>query len=201
MLFRSSNALRPDGWESGDHAGFPYLVGLLRYEEVAAGEIAHAIRITAHNFSSLYLWPARHSSGTSADPSLPPMGARFRLKASFDISGFDARTQVVLRAFQKYGVVLASPGGDWFLQGVSDAGWPDAVINELRSIVGSNFEAVDTAPLMINVNSGQAVQLAPPGGGGGGVTSSGIAQVYDAGVVLAAVVQANGKVIIGGVFN
>jgi hypothetical protein len=139
----ASNALRPDGWESGDQAGMPYLAGLMRWEEVAAGEIAHAIRVTAHSLSNTYLWPARHAAGAGvADPSLPPLGARFRLKASFDISGFDSRTQIVLRAFKKYGVVLASPGGNWYLQGVSDTGWPDQVIGELRSIAGSSFEAV-----------------------------------------------------------
>jgi hypothetical protein len=163
-----SNALRPDGWESGDHAGLPFLAGLLRWEEVAAGEVGHAVRITANNVRNDYIWPARHGTGTNTDPSFPPLGARFRLKASFDISGFDARTQVVLRAFKKYGVVLASGGGNWFMQGVSDPGW-GVVIGELQSLTGNNFEAVDTAPLMINVNSGQAVQLAaPPTGGGGG---------------------------------
>src|SRR5436190_18281564 len=106
-----SNSLRPDGWESGDQAGLPYLVGLMRWEEVAAGEINHAIRITASSLSNTYLWPARHAAGGGvADQNRPPLGARFRLKASFDISGFDARTQIVLRAFKKYGVVLASPG-------------------------------------------------------------------------------------------
>jgi hypothetical protein len=166
-----SNALRPDGWESGDHAGLPFLAGLMRWEEVVAGEIGHAVRITASNPRGDYLWPARHGTGTSTDPSLPPLGARFRLKASFDISGFDTRTQVVLRAFKRYGVVLASGGGNWYLQGVSDPGWPDVVIGELQSIAGESFEAIDTAPLMVNVNSGQAVQLTapppppPPGGG------------------------------------
>ena len=165
-----SNALRPEGWESGDQPGLPFLAGFMRWEEVAAGEIGHAIRITARNPSSLHIWPARHSSsaGASADTSLPPMGARFRLKASFDISGFDARTQIVLRAFKQYGFVLASGGGDWFMQGVSNTGWPDVVIGELRSITGSNFEAVDTAPMIVDINSGQAVQPSSGGGGGGG---------------------------------
>ena len=163
-----SNALRPEGWESGDHAGLPFLAGLMRWEEVAAGEIGHAIRITARNPSSFHVWPARHGTGTSVDTSQPPMGARFRLKASFDISGFDARTQVVLRAFKQYGMVLASGGGNWFMQGVSNTGWPDVVLGELRSIAGSNFEAVDTAPMIVDVDSGQAVQPTSGGGGGGG---------------------------------
>src|SRR5262249_42725018 len=105
------------------------------------------------------------------------------------------------RAFKKYGVVLASPGGNWFMQGVLDAAWPSVVIDELQSITGSNFEAVDTAPLMINANSGQSVQLPAPSGGGGGATSPVISQVYDGGVVLATVVQPDGKVVIGGEFS
>jgi len=198
----SSNALRPEGWQSGDHAGLPFLVGLLRWDEVASGEIDHAIRFTSSSVSNTYLWPARYGQDTApADPSRPPFGARFRLKASFDISGYDPRTQVVLRALKKYGLVLSSQGGSWFLQGASDPGWADVVISQLQGITGNNFEAVDTAPLMINVNSGQAVQLPAPSGGGGGVTSGAIAQVYDAGVVLASVVQPDGKVIIGGEFG
>jgi hypothetical protein len=164
----NSNALRVDGAESGDQAGLPFLVGMMRWEEVAAGEVGHAIRFTSQNAwgqdavtgAMKYLWPARHASGTSTDSNSPPMGARFRLKASFDLSGFDARTQIVLRAFQRYGMVLSSRGGNWYLQGISDPGWPDVVIDELRSIPGDSFEVVDTAPLIVNVNSGQAVQLA-----------------------------------------
>jgi hypothetical protein len=164
----NSNALRVDGAQSGDQAGLPFLAGLLRWDEVAAGDIGHAIRFTATNAwgqdavsgAMKYLWPARHASGTSTDSNSPPMGARFRLKASFDLSAFDARTQIVLRAFQRYGLVLSSRGGSWFLQGISDPGWPDTVIDELRSITGDNFEVVDTAPMIVNVNSGQSVQFA-----------------------------------------
>jgi hypothetical protein len=166
-----SNALRPEGHVSADRAGLPMLPGLMRWQEVAAGEIGHAIRFTASNIwgqvagtgAMKYLWPARHGVGTSTDETLPPLGARLRLKASFDISGFDARTQVILRAFKKYGIVLSSGGGNWYLQGDDDALWPDSVVAELRSIAGGEFEVVDTAPMMVNVNSGQAVQLdAPP---------------------------------------
>ncbi len=166
-----SNALRPEGHVSADRAGLPMLPGLLRWQEVAAGEVGHAIRFTASNIwgqiaatgAMKYLWPARHGVGTNTDETLPPLGARFRLKASFDIGGFDARTQVILRAFKKYGIVLSSGGGNWYLQGDDDAAWPDSVVEELRSVIGDNFEAIDTAPMMVDVNSGQAVQLdAPP---------------------------------------
>ena len=164
-----SNALRPDGFQSGDRAGFPFMAGLLRWQEVISGDIGHAIRVTTQRIwgvdaatgKAKYLWPARHGVGTSTDPTQPPVGARFRLKASFDIGGYDARTQVVLRAFKKYGLVLASGGGDWYLQGDDDPGWLDLVVSEIRSIDGGNFEAVDTAPLQVDPNSGQAVQPGP----------------------------------------
>ncbi|HUI99762.1 MAG TPA: hypothetical protein VLY46_05970 [Usitatibacter sp.] len=159
-----SNALRPDTWTSADAAGLPIFPGLVRWDEVAAGEIDHAIRFTASRIwgssggKSYYLWPARHASGSSTDSSRPPMGARFRLKASFDISGFDPRTQVILRAFKRYGLVLADAGSNWYFQGVSDARWPDVVLDELKSIAGSNFEAVDTSSLEVDPASGEARQ-------------------------------------------
>jgi len=159
-----SNALRPADWTSADAAGLPIFPGLVRWDEVAAGEIAHAIRFTASRIwgrsggAPYYLWPARHGSGNSTDSTRPPMGARFRLKASFDVSGFDPRTQVILRAFKKYGLVLADAGSDWYFQGVSDERWPDAVLDELKSIAGSNFEAVDTSVMQVDPDSAEARQ-------------------------------------------
>jgi hypothetical protein len=160
----NSNALRTAGWTSADAAGLPIFPGLVRWEEVAAGEIAHAIRFTAANIwgrdaatgQPKYLWPARHWSGSSTVSTRPPMGARFRLKAGFDISSFSAPTQVILRAFKKYGLVLADAGSNWYFQGVSDTNWPDAVFNELKTIAGSNFEAVDASVLQVDPNSAQA---------------------------------------------
>lgn len=161
--------LRPAGWTSADAAGLPIFPGLVRWEEVAAGEIAHAIRFTAVQIwgrdagtnQAKYLWPARHWSGSSTIATRPPMGARFRLKASFDISSFSAPTQVILRAFKKYGLVLADAGSNWYFSGVSDANWPDTVLDELKSIAGNNFEAVDTSVLMVNADSGEAAVPAP----------------------------------------
>jgi hypothetical protein len=159
-----SNALRPAEWTSADAAGLPIFPGLVRWDEVAAGEIAHAIRFTAGRIwgsnagRQYYLWPARHASGSSTDSTRPPMGARFRLKSSFDISGFDARTQVILRAFKKYGLVLADAGSNWYFQGVSDTRWPDVVLDELKSVAGSNFEAVDTSVMQVDPNTAEAKQ-------------------------------------------
>ena len=164
-----SNALRPAEWTSADAAGLPIFPGLVRWDEVAAGEIAHAIRFTASAIwgragnAQKYLWPARHASGSSTDSTRPPMGARFRLKSSFDISSFDARTQVILRAFKKYGLVLADGGSNWYFQGVSDTRWPDLVFDELKSIAGGNFEAVYTSVMQVNPNTAAAI-LGPSAG-------------------------------------
>jgi hypothetical protein len=169
----TSNALRPADFTSADAAGLPIFPGLVRYDEAAAGEIAHAIRFTAANIWGRdaatghikYLWPARHNSGSSTIATRPPMGARFRLKASFAIpSTFHPLTQAILRAMQKYGLVLADGGSNWFFQGVSDTRWPDAVFGELASVLGSNFEAVDTSVLQVHPDSAQAVQAGASGG-------------------------------------
>ncbi|MFZ3322000.1 MAG: hypothetical protein WA190_06475 [Usitatibacter sp.] len=160
----NSNALRPAGWTSADAAGLAIFPGLVRWDEIAAGEIAHAIRFTANNIwgrsagAQEYLWPARHASGSSTDSTRPPMGARFRLKASFDISGFSTNTQVVLRAFKKYGLVLADAGSNWYFQGVSDTRFPDTMFDELKSIAGGNFEAVDTSVIEVDPNTAEAKQ-------------------------------------------
>lgn len=150
-----SNVLRQAGWTSADAAGLPVFPGLLRVDEVHAGFIGHAIRFTVHNTNDTYIWPARHHAGV-ADPSLPPMGARFRLKAGFDISTFGAEAQVVLTAFKHYGLIVADNGSDWFFQGTEDAGWDDPLIADLKKIPVSQFEAVDESSLMANPDSAQA---------------------------------------------
>ena len=160
-----SNALRPAGWTSADAAGLPIMPGLLRYDEVQSGQITHAIRMTAETTDTSYLWPARHEAGARSDPSLPPMGARFRLKASFNISGYSAPAQVVLRAMQQYGLILADNGSNWYFGGTADPAWPQALVDELKSIPASAFEAVDESSLMVSPNSGQAGVLDAPGPG------------------------------------
>jgi hypothetical protein len=152
----SSDALRPAGWTSADAAGLPILPGLLRYDEVAAGHVDHAIRFTTNLTDDAHVWPARHDAGSKVDSALPPMGARFRLKAGFDISHYSKQAQTVLRAMQTYGLILADNGSPWYFQGTADNAWPDALIAELKTIPASAFEAVDTASLEISANSGAA---------------------------------------------
>ena len=151
-----SNQLRPDTWTSADAAGLPVLPGLLRYDEVLAGEIKHAIRFTAPQTRNQYVWPARHYASSLTAAAYPPMGQRFRLRADFDISKFSAANQVILRALKKYGIILADNGSSWYLSGSPDSRWNNDDLHALTGITGSAFEAVDVSQLMVDRNSGQA---------------------------------------------
>jgi hypothetical protein len=146
------NALRPAGWTSADAAGLSVLAGLVRYEEVAAGRVDHAVRFTAPRTRNSYLWPARHEAG-SADAALPPMGARFRLKASVDTSRFPAQARVVAEALKRYGAILADNGSSWFFSGTDDSRWSNSALDALKTLRGSDFEAVDASGLMASPNS------------------------------------------------
>jgi hypothetical protein len=149
--------LRPNTWTSADAAGLPILPGLARYDEVLAGRINHALRFTAESTAG-HIWPARHRTSPPS-ANIPPMGARFRLKASFNISGYPARMQVILRAMKQYGIILADNGSDWYISGAPDQRWNNDMLHLLDNITGDDFEAVDQSSLMININSGQAKQL------------------------------------------
>jgi hypothetical protein len=148
-----SDALRPPGWTSADAAGLPMFPGLVRWDEVQAGAITHAIRFTAQQTDQSFLWPARHQAGAAANPALPPMGARFRLKAGYDISTFSPQAQVILRALQHYGLIVADNGSNWFFSGTEDANWPDSLLTELKSVPASQFEAIDESSLMVSSDS------------------------------------------------
>lgn len=152
----TSNALRPDGWTSADAAGLPIYPGLITYDEVASGVIDHAIRFTAAQTQDAYVWPARHEASSITDPDVPPMGQRFRMRADFDISGYSPEIQVILTAFKEYGLILADNGSDWFVSGAPDERWDNDLLNELKGIPGSAFEAVDVSGLIIDPDSGQA---------------------------------------------
>ena len=158
----SSNELRPAGWTSADAAGLPILAGLVRYDEVSAGRIDHALRFTAPETQRAYVWPARHYASSNTDPNLPPMGQRFRLRGDFDISGFSAANQVILTALKKYGMILADNGSAWYLSGIPDERWNNDDLRALRNHVrGSDFEAVDVLGLMVHPDSGQAATPTP----------------------------------------
>ncbi len=150
----NSNALRPDTWTSADAAGLPILPGLVRYDEILSGQINHAIRFTASNTNG-YVWPARHlTSDNPSAPQIPPMGARFRLKASFNVSSYPPAMQVILNAMKTYGIILADNGSNWYVSGAPDARWDNDMLHLLDNITGDDFEAVDESGLMIDSNSG-----------------------------------------------
>jgi hypothetical protein len=140
----TSNALRPDSWTSADAAGLPILPGLVRYDEVAAGEINHALRFTVSRTQKGYIHPATHCASSNTDPSLPPMGLRLRLKASYPIDSFPASVQVILRALKKYGMIVADNGSSWYISGAPDPRWSDDELHALSQVPGSAFEAVYT---------------------------------------------------------
>jgi len=153
----TSNALRTAEWTSADAAGMAILPGLVRYEEIAAGVIPHALRFTAALTREEYVWPARHQAGASTDAGVSPMGQRFRLKAGVDISSFSPTNQIILQALKTYGMLLADNGSDWFLTGVPDDRWDNDDLRELQDLIlGSDFEAVDCSSLIADPDSGQA---------------------------------------------
>jgi len=151
-----SNALRPAGWTSADAAGLPILPGLLRYDEILAGSVDHAIRFTVQVTNRAYIWPARHQAGGISSAAYLPMGARLRLRANFSLAGWSPQARIVLTAMKKYGLIVADNGSNWFFQGTSDPRWPIALIDELKRIPASAFDVVDESSLQISANSGQS---------------------------------------------
>jgi hypothetical protein len=155
-----SDTLRTAGWTSADAAGLPIFPGLTRYDEIAAGAINHSLRFTVPHTQAAYVWPARHVASSLTGTQYPPMGARFRLKASFDISGYSAVNQIILNALKKYGMMIADNGSSWYISGAPDSRWNNDDLHYLTQLTGADFEAVDVSPFMVNANSGQASQSA-----------------------------------------
>jgi hypothetical protein len=143
-----SNALRPDGWTSADAAGLPILPGLVRWDEVAAGEIRHALRFTAPVTQRGYIYPATHFAASSTSASLPPMGLRIRLRAGADLSGLSPDARVIAVALQRYGMILADNGSPWYVSGMSDPRFDDDVLHELDRFTGADVEVVNTTGLV-----------------------------------------------------
>jgi hypothetical protein len=142
-----SNHLRRAGWTSADAAGLPIFPGLARWDEVSRGVIDHALRFTAARTRRAYVYPARHYASSSSDPSLPPMGLRVRLKASVDVSSFPRQARVVLRALQRYGMILADNGSPWYVSGAPNRHWSNDALHTLGRLTGADFEVVDTSSL------------------------------------------------------
>jgi hypothetical protein len=143
-----SNRLRPAGWTSADAAGLPILPGLARAGEVVGRRrITHALRVTVQRTQRAYVAPARHFASGDADPDLPPMGLRLRLKASFDLRPFHGQALVILRALRRYGMIVADNGSSWYVTGAPDPRWNDDDLHALNRVPGSAFEAVRSGAL------------------------------------------------------
>ena len=142
-----SNKFRHAGWTSADAAGLPILPGLARADEVKKGKITHALRFTVSRSQAGYISPARHLASSSNDASLPPMGLRLRMKAGFDISGYKGQARIIMVALKRYGMIVADNGSDWYISGTPDKRWNDDDLDQLKSVPGSAFEAVDTGPI------------------------------------------------------
>jgi hypothetical protein len=143
----NSNRLRPSGWTSADAAGLPIFPGLARYDEFKRGAIDHALRFTVSRTRKAFVYPARHYASDLTDPSLPPMGLRVRLKASFDTRPFPPQARAVLEALKRYGMIVADNGSDWYISGAPDPHWSNDQLHTLGRVTGGNFEVVDTSSL------------------------------------------------------
>jgi hypothetical protein len=161
----NSHNLRPLNWTSADAAGLPILPGLVRYEEILAGSINHAIRFTLSRTADGYVWPARHEAGSYSFSQHLPMGARLRLKDSFNINAFssDPSVRIILQAMKTYGIILADNGSNMYFSGAPDSRWDDDALHQFGSLTSGNFEVVDTCSMQVSPNSGQAqVGVNPP---------------------------------------
>jgi hypothetical protein len=156
----TSNAIRMVGKTSADAAGLPIFPGLIRYDEVATGEINHALRFTVPYTQSAFIWPARHKASKENDVNMPPMGVRFRLRQDFDISKYSKSNQVIMKALKRYGMFLADNGSPIFVSGVSDKRWDDGDLKKLGDMTAVDFEAVDESQWQMLQDSGRVDPLA-----------------------------------------
>ena len=143
-----STAIRPEGFTSTDAAGLPVMAGLVRYDEVAAGAVEHAIRVTFGTTRRGYIHPATHYASSACGRNLPPMGLRLRLKRGYyeeHISDFPADEQArpIFEALYRYGLIVADNGSNWFFTGGSSPLWDDDELSRLKDVPGGAFVVVD----------------------------------------------------------
>jgi hypothetical protein len=138
---------RPYTWTSADAAGLPVFPGLVRYDEVAAGAIQHALRFTLHNSRAAFTPPASHWAANSTDPNAAPMGMRVRLKNNFDTSGFPPQAQVILAALKRHGMIMADNGSSMYISGDPDDHWNNNDLSTLKRVPASAFEVLLMNPV------------------------------------------------------
>ncbi len=140
-----SAALRPEGWTSADAAGLPIFPGLARYEEAAAGDLDHALRVTFESTREAWVHPASHCAGNTLNPDAPAMGTRLRLKAGYGLGRFTGTARAIALALKHYGLIVADNGSNWYIGGTSDRRWDDENLDQLKSIPGRAFQVVRSA--------------------------------------------------------
>jgi hypothetical protein len=146
------NEQRPWTWTSADAAGLPIFPGLVRYDEVAAGKIPHALRFTLNDSQAAFIPPASHWAANSTDSLAAPMGMRLRLKANYDISSFSANVQVILTAMKTYGMIMADNGSSMYISGAPDDRWDNDDLHNLSQVPASAFEVVKMNPVYTSAN-------------------------------------------------
>src|SRR6202521_5506728 len=146
------NEQRPYTWTSADAAGLPIFPGLARYDEVASGQINHALRFTLHSSRAAFVPPASHWAANSTSALAAPMGMRLRLKASFDISNFSSANQVILKALKQYGMIMADNGSSMYISGAPDDRWDNNDLHHLGNVTASDFEVVQMNPVYTTAN-------------------------------------------------
>jgi hypothetical protein len=156
------NEQRPWTWTSADAAGLPIFPGLVRYDEVAAGQVQHAIRFTLPQSRAAAVLPATHWASNSTSANAPPMGMRLRLKANYNISGFSTNLQVILSAMKKYGLIMADNGSAMYISGAPDSRWDNDDLHNLGQVPASAFEVVQMNPVYTasNVPQGATPNIA-----------------------------------------
>jgi hypothetical protein len=152
---------RPYTWTSADAAGLPIFPGLVRYDEVSAGSLHHAIRFTLQNSSAGFVPPASHWASNSSNQFAPPMGMRLRLKSSFNVSSYSAANQVILNAMKKFGLLLADNGAPMYISGTPDDRWDNSDLHNLANVHASDFDVIQMTPhyTSANVPTGSAPQI------------------------------------------
>lgn len=143
---------RPLTWTSADAAGLSIFAGLARYDEVASGQINHALRFTLQHSRAAFVPPASHWAANSTNANAAPMGLRMRLKASFNISSFSAANQVILKALQQYGMIMADNGSNMFISGAPDDRWDNDDLHNLGQLTASDFEVLTMNPIYTQSN-------------------------------------------------
>ncbi|MGA8143995.1 MAG: IPT/TIG domain-containing protein [Candidatus Acidiferrales bacterium] len=147
-----NNERRPWTWTSADAAGLPIFPGLIRYDEVAAGQIKHAIRFTLQFSRAAMTPPASHWAATSSQAMAAPMGMRLRLRSNFDISTYSMTNQVILKALKQYGMIMADNGSSMYISGAPDDRWDNDDLHSLGSVTASDFEVVQMNPIYTSSN-------------------------------------------------